>query len=414
MPLTPYDRNNPPTSINYDGFPVEVAAVNISLHEEIKSDRLELFADSAHYRLHPTLSEAGRVLNPDDHPDGEIRHLNGRQIKVCMSVSHIRDVHAFMPDGALFLSSRPTLVEESLWHATLFFTDHFRNDRNTNWKWKFSGRIPDSTQTVTGRIGYAYHVFYWQYFHWLMDCAPRFWALSRFNPYQRREKIAYFTGQFAEDSFQYHTLRMMGIDTDWLLMHERNRAETLHFDEIVYPCNAFHESAPSRPSVPFALTYKGWSTEYLSYINAAARRYGPVSTMAGPRRIWCSRADAAHRRVLNEDELLPILKARGFTIICPGKLGFLEQVAAFGSADVVVGPHGAGLTNMLFSKEDCVLVEIFPHLFGDAGYLTLCRMLDRPYYALLARTVDSPHGAPFADLVVDVGSFERALDELGL
>ena len=37
-----------------------------------------------------------------------------------------------------------------------------------------------------------------------------------------------------------------------------------------------------------------------------------------------------------------------------------EQVELFVYADVVVAPHGAGLTNLLFCREGTRIVEIFP------------------------------------------------------
>ena len=64
-----------------------------------------------------------------------------------------------------------------------------------------------------------------------------------------------------------------------------------------------------------------------------------------------SRGDKKHtRRVENEAELLAALEPLGFEAIDPGALSPAEQVRAFAEAECIVGPHGAGLTNLAFAS----------------------------------------------------------------
>lgn len=78
------------------------------------------------------------------------------------------------------------------------------------------------------------------------------------------------------------------------------------------------------------------------------------------KRIYITRRDATKRHVANEDELMANLAERGFTMVCPGELPWTEQIAAFAHADWIVGPHGAGFTNILFARPGSRLVELFP------------------------------------------------------
>jgi Glycosyltransferase 61 len=93
------------------------------------------------------------------------------------------------------------------------------------------------------------------------------------------------------------------------------------------------------------------------------------------RRLLVSRRDAAKRRVINEDALLSALEGLGFELVVPGTLSFSEQVATFSEAQLVVGPHGAGLANALFMPQGSAMLELHHPGFG------------RPYYRWLADTV---------------------------
>jgi hypothetical protein len=76
-----------------------------------------------------------------------------------------------------------------------------------------------------------------------------------------------------------------------------------------------------------------------------------------PRRIYVSRAGAHERRVHNDSVVLDALSSYGFESYRLEELPIVEQVQLFADADVVVGPHGAGLSNIVYS-EDVAVVEL--------------------------------------------------------
>ena len=109
---------------------------------------------------------------------------------------------------------------------------------------------------------------------------------------------------------------------------------------------------------------------------------------AGTRRIYASRADTPRRRIVNEGEILPILARHGFEIIAPGTLSFRDQAALFGSAEIVAGPHGAGLTNILFAPRDAKILEIFPVSRLKNTYFLLSLSLGQTYRAVVGDAGD--------------------------
>jgi capsular polysaccharide biosynthesis protein len=102
----------------------------------------------------------------------------------------------------------------------------------------------------------------------------------------------------------------------------------------------------------------------------------------GTRRLFVSRRDAAKRRVVNEDALTFALRGLGFEVVVPGALSFSEQVEAFSEAEIVVGPHGAGLANALFMPEGSAMLELHHPDFGKPYYRRLAATLDIHYRGL--------------------------------
>ncbi|MDC1490386.1 glycosyltransferase family 61 protein [bacterium] len=75
-------------------------------------------------------------------------------------------------------------------------------------------------------------------------------------------------------------------------------------------------------------------------------------------RIIVSRGSSTTRRWLNENDCKESLNTLGFELIDPSKLSLSEQVKAFSSAEIILGPHGAGLTNIMFCNPGTKVIEI--------------------------------------------------------
>lgn len=76
-------------------------------------------------------------------------------------------------------------------------------------------------------------------------------------------------------------------------------------------------------------------------------------------KILISREDAGSRRILNFNQLEEELEPMGFQSYVLSELDLLEQITLFENAEFVLGVHGAGLANILFS-EDTKVLEIRP------------------------------------------------------
>ncbi|WP_129127885.1 glycosyltransferase family 61 protein [Geomonas oryzae] len=114
-------------------------------------------------------------------------------------------------------------------------------------------------------------------------------------------------------------------------------------------------------------------------------------------RIYVSRGKS-RRRLAGEELLEQRLKEIGFTILHCEDLSFAEQIRVFHDAETVVGTHGAGLTNVVWSQPGGRVIEIFAN-----NYVLDC-------YAWLSFS----RGMEYRHVVCDTGHRidEKAMDEV--
>ncbi len=106
---------------------------------------------------------------------------------------------------------------------------------------------------------------------------------------------------------------------------------------------------------------------------------------------------------MNEQELEPILIDHGFEVIEAENLSFAAQVCLFSQAEVVAGPHGAGLTNILFAPEGCKVLELFQPSYILASTYKIATCLDQEYWFLVGSAAEAKTGdtANTTNLVID-------------
>ena len=108
------------------------------------------------------------------------------------------------------------------------------------------------------------------------------------------------------------------------------------------------------------------------------------------RKFSISRADAAGRKPINEEQVQQALRARGFDVVTLSGRSARDQIELFASASHVVGVHGAGLTNVLFSPPDTRVLEVLPPMVATEAYWTLCSQLRHRYSCLIADDPEYP------------------------
>jgi capsular polysaccharide biosynthesis protein len=111
---------------------------------------------------------------------------------------------------------------------------------------------------------------------------------------------------------------------------------------------------------------------------------------------------------VNESEVTDLLGERGFETVVCSRLGLADQLRAFAEAEVVLGPHGAGLANLCASTTATVIELHREDMTTRPCYFAQANAQGLEYWYMRCE----PAGR--ADLHVDPLELERTLDAAGV
>jgi capsular polysaccharide biosynthesis protein len=230
------------------------------------------------------------------------------------------------------------------------------------------------------------------YAHWIFDALPRLMMLDRLNSNDLTLIVFGKLNTWQEDS-----LRIMGFDHyQRELLHDRYiECEFLHFPSAV--------GKPGNTS-PLAL----------SFLREKLMRKDAVGI--ADKRLYVTRRKAGRRHVVNEEELKPILEDHGFELVETENLTLQEQIDLFARAEMVIGPHGAGLSNLAFAPSECRVLELFSPTCLRWMYYYLASARKQEYWYLIgdyAIEAEKYHrDSGFDNMHIDRDQFVRAVEAL--
>jgi capsular polysaccharide biosynthesis protein len=115
-------------------------------------------------------------------------------------------------------------------------------------------------------------------------------------------------------------------------------------------------------------------------------------------------------------EIWAQLQNRGFESVKCEKLSVQEQAEVFSSAEVVVGAHGAALTNLVFCRPGTRVVELFSPTYVNPCYRDLCVAAGLRHAAVIGNGEDwvlsERHDQPSAPITASWELVEQALVEI--
>lgn len=89
------------------------------------------------------------------------------------------------------------------------------------------------------------------------------------------------------------------------------------------------------------------------------------------RRLFIDRTDASARRIVNLDELRPVLDAFGFEIVRLSGISLRAQAELFHSAELILANHGAALSNLVFCAPGTRVLQVLAPGMLEREYRTL-------------------------------------------
>lgn len=227
------------------------------------------------------------------------------------------------------------------------------------------------------------------YYHWLVEALPRIDLYERAGLQVDR---FYAPTRFA---FQRESLRLAGI-----------------------PSAGVEPATIGRHLLVERLAASGFQLEATAgKVDFLFRRFTRQLQPAGPPlRLFVSRRRRGKRTLVNDAAVFRRLAPLGFRRCELETLPVAEQVRLFFEAECVVGPHGAGLTNLAFCRPGTKVVEINTPYRTTTCFHDIAHFRRLAYRLHVARPVrdrffsfDPQAGVGDSDMAVDPDAFARSV-----
>jgi hypothetical protein len=239
-----------------------------------------------------------------------------------------------------------------------------------------------------GRATLLYNCWNGGYYHWVTETLARLEGIEAYTERTGETPTLVVGPDFG--GYQRETLELLGYGPDDWVEWDYTTARV---DELVIP--SVRRQTNRGTISPVAVD---WLRER---IRPVVRERLDLDRFS--KRVYISRDDATRRSVVNEEELFDALEERGFERYHLAEMPTTETIGLMMQADLIVGPHGAGLTDIIYAD--------------DAAVIELCRG-ERPetraYYVLASevgiRHRNVPGEVYGADLRVDVDAVLAAVE----
>lgn len=277
-----------------------------------------------------------------------------------LSIYKLKDVTFFSNTGVIMMNQK-LIVESASSITRLTATKAFRD---------FSLLLPHTYKHGLYTTVQHSHWADNNISHWLIDCLPRIYIITQLI----KEPVTLLMWKgahpYQKQMLDYLLCDYPHIKVKYISKHHKIRISNFYLPSFV----AATFSAYLPPDTSQWIRERIWN--------------GYKIERGNPRkRVYISRSKAMLRRILNEQELVAVLETFGFITVWAEDLDYKSQIQLFYDAEAVVSSHGAGLTNMLFSKK-CRVLEFHPAKIMKAHYMLLSKGLGFEYTPIIGSQGD--------------------------
>ena len=289
--------------------------------------------------------------------------------KIIIKKIFFKDLTAYnlynIPKGRLYsdtTNDTAFILNKSLIKEPSFQYRHQKNSRIINGppyeNFVIKNGTPNLMKKIKGNVfslltGGAGKNNYW---HWLFDVLPRIGILEKSN---FKPKIDYYLLPSLSRKYQTQTLQGLKISFSSLIDGEKNKHIICNnLTSVDHPINFNNNPSMSILKIPI------WVIKWLR------KKYTKNSykNLNIPKKIFINResdSNVSNRNIVNNNEVKKTLIDLGFIIITLSDLNFKEQVELFKNANFIIGLHGAGFANIVFSKPGTRIIEMASKDNGD-------------------------------------------------
>jgi hypothetical protein len=220
------------------------------------------------------------------------------------------------------------------------------------------------------------------YYHWMFDILPKLQIIGKLFDDTYTIVLSFVRRNFIDES-----LIELGVKN------------------YLYADNKFHIYAKETlvPELPSEIG----NPRIESLIFLRERFLGSIKLANLQNKVYISRRYSSKRRVLNENELITLIKSYGFQVYYLENLSFTQQVDLFSTAMIVLSPHGAGLSNIVFMPKGSSVIELFPNNYYEECYQNISMKISLKHFLIIEN-----NGNNNCDFNVNINRLDVSLSRL--
>jgi hypothetical protein len=225
------------------------------------------------------------------------------------------------------------------------------------------------------------HMYHSNYSHWLLSNLP--WMLP-WLPHLQDGRLAVLAPTLQHE-WQRRSLKLLGVPSSAMIevpQHAVHCCDIIHSGRY-YPPRQNGSENSDVSDVPERRWFGPPQDAVVRTVEILKGAVRPSDHVERPRWIYISRRGTnSFRTLLNESEIETAVERLGFKVVRTENYSFDDQVAMFSQARVVLGPHGAGMTNTAFAPPGCLVCDFFPPGWSNDWSLRLTQLFGHKYLAL--------------------------------
>lgn len=290
-----------------------------------------------------------------------------------------------LPQSGIVIAPDDRVFEQSCSWMSFFFTRDI--EFNTLRQKLNPTPLPGSYVTLISRQASSYY-------HWFTECLLRLCVADSLPQ-------APILLQKGLRQWQRESLTLLGISGERLVELEDGCYEV---DQLYFPSFSGYATF----TTDWTFSWNDWTLQRLR------EKFCGQRAINDDKRIYISREGVAHRRIVNEEAVMRALEREGCQIVEGSRLSISEKIELLGDASLIIGAHGAGLTNCLFAPMGAKVVEALDPVHLVGSYYQMAAGLGQDYWYLFSENQAVKSGEHsrkgFDDLVIDTELLLRTVE----
>ena len=237
---------------------------------------------------------------------------------------------------------------------------------------KFPGTVLNLSQGGSGN----------NYFHFIFDIIPKIYISQK----KIKKKINFYYASRPQN-WQIKIFKILGITKEKLI--DSSKYKYIFADKIIcidhpwYKKGYFQNEVKKIPEWVIRVNRK-------IFLNKSKK-------FEATEKIFLDRSTSKfnHCKIFNPNSLNYWLKKKNFGVYTPEKLSQEKQIFLFKNASIILGAHGAALTNIIFCKPGTKIIEIIPADHPNKKCERISKILKLRYFRIETKPDNSDKNFPY-------------------